>query len=216
MTRRRVVIVDDHPIVRQGLSQLFEQEPDLAVSGEAEDVDSAMDVIARTLPDLVLLDISLRYSNGLDLIRFVRSNYPHIHVLVLSLHETTAYAERVMQIGARGFVSKAEPVDNMLAAVRAVLQGGIYVSPPQRSSEQPSEEVELSSWSGSVRALTDRELEVFQLVGEGLNNIHIAENMKLSVKTVETYKAHIKRKLGLSNGTELVERAVRWNIGRLD
>lgn len=216
MTRRRIVIVDDHPIVRQGLSQLFEQEPDLSVSGEAEDVDGAIDLIARTLPDLVLLDISLRYSNGLDLIRFLRSNYPEIHVLVLSLHETAAYAERVIQIGARGFVSKAEPVDNMLAAVRSVLRGGIYVSPPQLSSALAHDEIDPSSWSGSVRSLTDRELEVFQLVGEGLTNIHIAENMKLSVKTVETYKAHIKRKLGLSNGTELVERAVRWNIGRLD
>ena len=220
MIQRRIVIVDDHPIVRQGLSQLIEQEADLSVCGEAEDVDVAKEVIARTIPDLVLLDISLKFSNGLDLIKFVKSSYPSIFVLVLSLHEASAYAERVLQIGARGFVSKAEAVDNMLLAVREVLAGGIYVSPPPKRigvlDGLPTGEMPWEQRGGSVRRLTDRELEVFQLVGNGMNNAHIADSMKLSVKTVETYKAHIKRKLGLANTVELVERAVKWNIGRLD
>jgi DNA-binding NarL/FixJ family response regulator len=218
--RRKIVIVDDHPIVRQGLVQLIEQEADLTVCGEAEDVDEAKSVVSRTRPDLVLLDISLRFSNGLDLIKYVKANHPEIFVLILSLHEVTAYAERVLRIGARGFVSKTEAVENMLVAVREVLSGGIYISPPTRrfyhNADADVGGGDTTAAAYLVATLTDREMELFQLVGTGMNNSSIAESMKLSLKTIETYKAHIKRKLGLANTTELVERAVRWNMGRFD
>jgi len=213
------MIVDDHPIVRQGLGQLINQEEDLLVCGEAAEVDEAKELIASTRPHLVLLDISLKNSNGIDLIKFIRSRHPEVFVLILSLHDATAYADRVLQSGARGFVSKAEAVENVVVAIREVLSGGIYVSPPSRFSvdEKGGDDDELrrARRRASIRLLTDRELELFQLVGNGMNNAAIAAAMKLSVKTIETYKAHIKRKLGLNDGTELIEQAVKWNIGNL-
>lgn len=217
MHKRRIVIVDDHPIVRQGLAQLVNQENDLLVCGEADDVDTAKAVIREIEPDLVLLDISLRNSNGIDLIKYIRSSHPGIFVLILSLHDASTYADRVLQSGARGFISKAEAVENVVVAIREVLAGGIYVSPPARPSSGDEEEGELRTARrrASIRLLTDRELELFQLIGNGMNNTAIASAMKLSVKTVETYKAHIKRKLALSDGTELIEQAVKWNIGNM-
>lgn len=219
MQKRRIVIVDDHPIVRQGLSQLVNQEEDLLVCGEAADVDTAKGVIGEIAPDLVLLDISLRNSNGLDLIKFIRTHFPRIFVLILSLHDASTYADRVLQSGARGFISKAEAVENVVVAIREVLAGGIYVSPPARftagGANGEEDDLRRARRRASIRLLTDRELELFQLVGNGMNNAAIAASMKLSVKTVETYKAHIKRKLGLADGTELIEQAVKWNIGNL-
>lgn len=220
MEKRRIMLIDDHPIVRQGLAQLIDEEEDLIVCGEASEVDEAKQTLARAQPDLVLLDISLRNSNGIDLIKFIRSNHPEVFVLVLSLHDASAYAERVLQSGARGFVSKAEAVEKMVVAIRTVLEGGIYVSPPSKplTSRSAADERELQTARrrASIRSLTDRELELFELVGNGMNNTAIATAMKLSLKTVETYKAHIKRKLGLHDGTELIEQAVKWNIGAWD
>lgn len=219
MQKRRIAIIDDHPIVRQGLARLIDQEEDLQVTGEASDVDEAKDLLSTQPLDLVLLDISLKNSNGIDLIKHIRSGYPEVLVLVLSLHDASAYADRVLQSGARGFVSKAEAVENVIVAIREVLQGGIYVSPPMRrfanGQEQPDLDSRTARRRSLMRLLTDRELEVFQLVGNGMNNAAIASAMKLSIKTVETYKAHIKRKLGLQDGTELIEQAVKWNIGNL-
>lgn len=217
MRERRIMIIDDHPIVRQGLAQLIGQEEDLVVCGEAAEVDEAKHLIARVRPDLVLLDISLKESNGIDLIKFIRSSYPLVFVLVLSLHDVSAYADRVLQSGARGFVSKAEAVENVVVAIREVLAGGIYVSPPARVTSskrrRDDEELQQARRRASIGSLTDRELELFQLLGNGMNNSAIATAMKLSVKTVETYKSHVKRKLGLNDGTELIEQAVKWNIG---
>ncbi len=219
MQKRRIAIIDDHPIVRQGLARLIDQEEDLQVTGEAGDVDEAKDLLAAQPLDLVLLDISLKNSNGIDLIKHIHSGYPEVLVLVLSLHDASAYADRVLQSGARGFVSKAEAVENVIVAIREVLEGGIYVSPPMRrlttAQEQPDLESRTARRRSLMRLLTDRELELFQLVGNGMNNAAIADAMKLSIKTVETYKAHIKRKLGIQDGTELIEQAVKWNIGNL-
>jgi DNA-binding NarL/FixJ family response regulator len=217
MHQRRIMIIDDHPIVRQGLAQLIGQELDLVVCGEAAEVDEAKQLLARVRPDLVLLDISLKESNGIDLIKFIRTNLPSVFVLVLSLHDASAYAERVLQSGARGFVSKAEAVENVVVAIREVMAGGIYVSPPTRHSVKglgsDGDEPSQARRRASISSLSDRELELFHLLGNGMNNAAIAASMKLSVKTVETYKAHIKRKLGLNDGTELIEQAVKWNIG---
>lgn len=217
MPERTIMIIDDHPIVRQGLAQLIGQEDDLIVCGEAAEVDEAKQLLAKVIPDLVLLDISLKNSNGIDLIKFIHSSYPHVFVLVLSLHDASAYADRVLQSGARGFVSKAEAVENVVVAIREVLSGGIYVSPPSRLANgkrgSDDEEVRWARRRASIGSLTDRELELFQLLGNGMNNTAIATAMKLSVKTVETYKAHIKRKLALNDGIELIEQAVKWNIG---
>jgi DNA-binding NarL/FixJ family response regulator len=211
------MIIDDHPIVRQGLTQLIEQEDDLHICGEAAGVDEAKEKLEKANPDLVLLDISLKNSNGIDLIKHIRTGFPEVYVLVLSLHDASAYADRVIQSGARGFVSKTEAVENVVIAIRAVLSGSIYVSLPMRQTPEmrraDGEDFRKARWPASIGSLTDRELEVFQLVGNGMNNLAVAEAMKLSVKTVETYKAHIKRKLGLHDGTELIEHAVKWNIG---
>lgn len=219
MQKRRIAIIDDHPIVRQGLARLIDQEEDLQVTGEASDVDEAKDLLSTRPLDLVLLDISLKSSNGIDLIKHIRTGYPEVLVLVLSLHDASAYADRVLQSGARGFVSKAEAVENVIVAIREVLEGGIYVSPPMRRmgarQEQSDPDSRTARRRSLMRLLTDRELELFQLVGNGMNNAAIASAMKLSIKTVETYKAHIKRKLGLQDGTELIEQAVKWNIGNL-
>lgn len=213
------MIIDDHPIVRQGLSRLIDQEDDLQVCGEASEVDEAKEILSSAVPDLVLLDLSLKNSNGMDLIKHIRSAYPEVYVLVLSLHDASAYADRVLQSGARGFVSKAEAVENVVVAIREVLSGGIYVSPPVRwlagKRGDSDDDLRGARRRASIRLLTDRELELFQLVGNGMNNAAIAQSMKISIKTVETYKAHIKRKLELNDGTELIEQAVKWNIGNL-
>jgi DNA-binding NarL/FixJ family response regulator len=208
---KTIYIVDDHPIVRKGLADLIEQEPSLAVVGEAASADEAIREIPRTPPDLVILDMSLHGTSGLDLLGHLRARVPGIRVLVLSMHDETLYAERAIRAGARGYVMKHEATGSILAAIRKVLAGDIYLS-----EEMTSRALERALVGGSLEPcspldiLSDRELQVFELIGQGNATTQIARKLHLSVKTVETYRAKIKQKLGLSNGIDLVRHAVQW------
>ncbi len=211
-----IVVVDDHPIVRQGLIRLISSEPNLRVVGEAEDSDSALDVVRVEHPSLVLVDLSLKNSSGIELIKDIAALAPEAKVLVVSLHDESVYAERALRAGARGFVMKSEAIDDVLVAIKVVVSGGVYLSPSLKS-----ELIDLQfSHQGSARAttgiesLSDRELEVLQLLGEGKGPGIIAQALNLSVKTVETYKSHLKQKLNLKDTTALVQYAVKFCLDK--
>ncbi len=209
--RKKIVIIDDHPIVRQGLAQLINQAKDLQIIGEAESTAEAVSLINETLPSLALVDITLRDSNGIELIKDLKKLHPRMPVLVVSLHDESIYAERALRAGAKGYIMKAEAIDNIMTAIRVVLSGGIYLSNKFRA--QILEKLTNQQTNKSLLdILSDRELEVFQLMGEGLNTREIAETLFLSIKTIETYKSHLKRKLNLKNSTELIQHAVEWNL----
>ncbi|MBN1649633.1 MAG: response regulator transcription factor [Spirochaetales bacterium] len=209
--KRKVVVIDDHPIVRQGFVQLINMEDDLQVVGEAETASEALRIISTQKPDLALIDLSLKDSNGLELIKDVIHIIPELPILVVSLHDENIYAERALRAGAKGFIMKAEATDNVMTAIRQVLNGNIYLS-----NELKLKLVEkMTSGSGKgnispVDVLSDRELEVFMFIGKGLKTRAIAESLNLSIKTIETYKSHLKLKLDLQDGTELIQRAVEW------
>lgn len=211
--KKRIVIVDDHPIIRQGFAQLINQEEDLAVIGEAEDAPGAVELIEETKPDLALVDLSLKNSNGIELIKDLGKIQPELKVLVISLHDESVYAERALRAGARGFIMKAEATESVMTAIRMVLRGEIYLSEKMRNHLLSS-----MTGGGSSRALSptellsDRELEVFQAIGRGASTREIAESLCLSVKTIETYKSHLKQKLDLKNSTELMQVAVEWHL----
>lgn len=207
-----VLIVDDHPIVRKGLAQLISHEPDMNVCGDAEDVEQALAQVARLHPDIVIVDLTLKKLSGLDLIRQLQNLQPDLATLVLSMHDESLYAERALRAGARGYIMKQEGTDKLVTAIRTVLAGDIYVSERMaarmlgklvggRSSEAP----------GSVMdRLSDRELEVFELLGRGLSTRQVAERLNVSVKTIESHREHIKQKLQLRNANELIQHATQW------
>lgn len=208
-------MVDDHPIMRQGLSLLIENEPDLTVAAEARTAEEAVAEVAREKPDLALIDITLPGRSGLELIKDLQAMEPDLPTLVLSMHDETLYAERVLRAGARGYVMKQEGGKKLIEAIRRVLDGQISVS------EKMSARI-LEIFSGRagqsnqspVERLTDREFEVFQMIGEGLGTRQIADRLKLSVKTVEVHRGHIKEKLNTKTGPELIRYAVRWAESR--
>jgi DNA-binding NarL/FixJ family response regulator len=211
--KHRVLVVDDHPIVRQGLALLINREPDLVVCGEAEEAGSAAEAIATLNPDIVILDISLGGPDGLELLKQVRARDADLPVLVLSMHDEAIYAERALRAGANGYIMKQEATDLVLVAIRRILAGQVYV-PDQVASRMLGQFVR-----GSVpgprpplAGLSDRELEVFRLIGEGSSTREIAEGLHLSVKTVESYQAHIKEKLALRNARELQHHAIEWRL----
>jgi len=211
--KRRVFIVDDHAIVRQGLTLLIDREADFMVCGDAQEAHSALQAMATTEPDILIVDISLNGPDGLDLVKAVRSRSPLLPILVLSMHDESIYAERAIRAGANGYIMKQEATDRMLTALRRILDGEIYLSERAASRivqqyVRGSQEGERSTLSG----LSDRELEVFRLIGEGHTTRHIADELHLSIKTVETYQAHIKEKLSLRNARELVQRAIEWHM----
>ncbi len=205
----KVLLVDDHPIVRQGVRRLIEKEPGLTVCGEAEDAPEALALIETTRPDLVVLDLSLKQSSGFDLILDLKRRWEHLPVLVLSMYSEDVYAERVLRAGASGYIMKQEAPKKVISAIWSVLEGVVYVS------EKVSAGI-LQSMAGrragvsSIDSLSDRELQVFQMIGEGMTHQHIADKLMLSVKTIESHVEHIKRKLGLSSGRELLQRAIEW------
>ncbi len=211
--KNRVFVVDDHPIVRQGLALLINREADLAVCGEAEDAQTAVHSVATTKPDILIVDISLNGPDGLDLLKDIRIRYPELPVLILSMHDESVYAERALRAGAQGYIMKQEATEKVLVALRRILTGEIYVSERianrmlQRYIGSPS-----AGRASSIADLTDRELEVFRLIGEGHSTRQIAEELHISIKTVESYQAHIKEKLSLRSARELVQHAIQWNI----
>ncbi len=208
----KIYIVDDHPIVRKGLCQLIDQEPDLKVTGEAEDAVQAMSLLEKNNPDIVLVDISLKGSSGIELIKNIRSKYQSLPILVVSMHEEALYAERALRAGSRGYIMKQEPPENMLRAIRSILDGGIYVS-ESMGSRMINTIADGGQSNSPIERLSDRELEVFQMIGEGKSTRAIAEELLLSIKTVESYREKIKNKLQLKNATELVQRAIQWVTG---
>ena len=211
--KSRILVVDDHPIVRQGLALLINQEADLLVCGEAEEAMGAMHVLASSKPDVLIVDISLNGPDGLDLLKNIRNVYPTLPVLILSMHDESIYAERALRAGANGYIMKQEATEKVLVALRRILGGEIYVS--DRIANKMLKHYITGSGSlrpSSIADLSDRELEVFRLIGEGHGTRQIAEELHLSVKTVESYQAHIKEKLSLRSARELMQHAIQWNM----
>jgi len=210
--KKHVYLVDDHPIVRQGLIKLIEQESDLEVCGEAGSVSAALEDIRKLDPDVILVDISLEDSNGLELIKLIDDLGLQIPMLVLSMHDESLYAEHALRAGASGYVMKQAAANTLIQAIEKVMDGEIYVS--KTMSSQMLKMAFRSSGSEEPRTgaelLSLRELEVFELIGRGNSTREIADQLNLSIKTIETYRAHIKEKLHLRSGTELMQRAVHW------
>jgi len=211
--KKRILVVDDHPIVRQGLALLINREADLVVCGEAEDAMAAMHVLASAKPDVLIVDLSLNGPDGLDLLKNIRSVHSTLPVLILSMHDELIYAERALRAGANGYIMKQVATEKVLVAVRRILTGEVYVS-DRIANRMLKHYITGSGTPGnsSIADLSDRELEVFRLIGEGHGTRQIAEELHLSIKTVESYQAHIKEKLCLRSARELVQHAVEWNV----
>jgi DNA-binding NarL/FixJ family response regulator len=208
---KRILIVDDHPVFRRGIGALVGEQADLAVCGEAEGAPSALEAMRQLKPDLALLDISMPGTNGIELIKLMLAEQPKLLILILSMHDESLYALRALRAGAKGYVMKAEAMNYVIAAIRKVLNHEIYVSP--RFSERLVFRAvqSLEGGMGSpVDKLSDRELEVLQLLGKGSGTREIANNLHLSVKTIETHRAHIKEKLGFKDAGEMVRFAIDW------
>jgi DNA-binding NarL/FixJ family response regulator len=207
--KKRLLILDDHPMMREGLAQLINNEPDLIVCGEAGTGKEGLDLIGKLNPDLLLADISLPDKNGLEVIKDTQALHSGVAVLVISMHDESLYAERVLRAGARGYIMKQEGGKKLMEAIRQVLGGKIYVS--EKMSSNILESLSASRKEGrALENLTDREFEILQLLGQGKSTREIAEQNHLSPKTVEAHRANIKRKLNFKTGPELVRYAVRW------
>jgi DNA-binding NarL/FixJ family response regulator len=209
--RKAIFVVDDHPMTRYGVVQLINDEPDLMVCGEAEDRHEAIAAIPPKKPDLVIIDLTLKNSDGMELIKDIRSRWPKLRMLVVSMHDESLYAERVIRAGALGYITKQEATRNILVAIRRVLEGTIYLN------EKIASHIisRLTAHAGAVAAtpaelLSDRELQVFDLTGQGLNTGEIAVRLNIAVKTIETYRARIREKLKLRNASELLQSAISW------
>lgn len=210
----RIVVVDDHPVVRQGLVMTLGRQPGLAICGEASGMAEALKVISESKPDLVLTDLDLDDSSGIDLIKNLKADNSDLPALVLSMHDEEVYAERVLRAGARGYLMKHETPEKVAEGVRQALAGEIVLSPKMKSRILGSLSGAKPSKAGfSLEKLTDRELEVFRLIGGGLTTRLMAEKLSLSIKTVEAHLAHIKSKLGAESGRELQRRAYAWTTG---
>lgn len=212
VAKRSVFIVDDHPLVREGLTNLINGQSDLTVCGEAKDSAEAIDGIAKERPDVAIIDISLTNESGLELIKNLVKQFPQVAVVVLSMHDEALYAERALRAGARGYVMKHETSKSVLASIRRVIGGDIYVS--ERIVNRMA--LRLSSArkpmaTSPVERLSDRELEIFQLLGQGRTPSEIARDLNLSLKTVQAYCARAKEKFGVTSLTELLRAAIRWD-----
>jgi DNA-binding NarL/FixJ family response regulator len=207
----KVFLVDDHPLVREWLTQVIEQEPDLAVCGEADDAHEALDNVIKLVPDIVIVDISLKTTHGVALVKDIKAQFKKMPILVLSMHDESLYAERVLRAGAMGYITKQEATRNIMRAIRQVLKGDIFVSETMASRMVHKLVAgNVQEHKSSIERLTDRELEVFQLIGRGLGTRRIAEELRLGIKTVESYRARIKDKLDLADGTQLLQQAIQW------
>ena len=208
--KRRIFLVDDHPLVRDGLANLINRRDDLIVCGEAEDSTGATAEIAETDPDIALIDISLKNESGLDLVKKLRNQFPTVGLIVLSMHDEALYAERALRAGARGYVMKRETTKSVIASIYRVLEGGVYVS--QRVADSMARRLGLSKKAASspVERLSDRELEIFRLLGQGRTTSQIATDLHLSLKTVQAYCARAKEKFGFSSLGDLLRAAIRW------
>lgn len=213
-SKTRIFLVDDHPIVRRGLQLLISLEPDMAVCGDADSAPAALEKILALKPDLVVIDLALAAGSGLDLIKQVRSQNPKLKLLVFSMRDEGVYAERALRAGANGYITKAEGTEKALEAIRAILQGKSFVS--EKISAKMVDRIASGGASGqtALELLSDRELEVLELIGEGQGSREIAEQLGVSLKTVESHREHIKAKLGLNGASELVRYAINWGRTR--
>ncbi len=209
--KSKILVVDDHPMIREGLVRLVDNEQDLAICGQADDASEALKAISETKPDVVVVDISLKSSSGIELMKSIKAQYPKLPVLILSMHNEALYAERALRAGAMGYIMKQEASEKLLTAIRHVLGGQIFVS--DKVSKRLIRKLvrgKVDIVASPVDSLSDRELEVFHLIGQGYGTSQIAEKLYLSVKTIETYRTHIKEKLNLADSHELLQYAIQW------
>ncbi|MDP6358638.1 MAG: response regulator transcription factor [Planctomycetota bacterium] len=208
--RSRIFVLDDHPILRQGMALLVNQQDDLVICGEAEDALTALNSIESSQPDLMIVDISLKGTNGIDFIKRCLDKHPDLPILVLSMHDESLYAERALRAGARGYIMKKEATENLLEAIRVILNSGVYLS---KCVSDRMEEDWLKPGQrpkGPLERLSDRELEILEQIGRGRKTRIIAEEFGLSVKTVEAHREHIKAKLKIDSANELLRYATQW------
>lgn len=209
--KRKIFIVDDHPIVRKGLSQMINQEADLVVCGEADSAQHALESLKKSQPDLIIVDISLQGIDGIELIKIIKARYSNLPALVVSMHDESLFAERALRVGARGYIMKQEAIEKMMEAIRRVLRGELYISEGVSANiVKRFIDGKTEATKSAIESLSVRELEVFQLIGKGIGTRQIADNLNVSIKTVESYRANIKEKLNLKNATELMKHAVHW------
>lgn len=214
----RVVIVDDHPLVRERLTEVIQSEPGFIICGEAEDRIEALEVISTTRPDIAIVDLTLKNSNGIDLIKDIRARGPDLKVLVVSMHDETLHAERAIRAGARGYITKQEATRKILQALDTVRRGEVYLSDKVAMSIARQATGHPRARPGlRIDRLSDREFQVFELIGKGCSTRDIAAKLHLDIRTIETYRARIKEKLGLNNANELLQHAIHWGqIGGSD
>ncbi len=215
MSKRRILVVDDHPLVREWLTNLIDQTSDLTVCGEAGDAKTALQVVSRERPDLAIIDLSLGGDSGIDLIRTIREQFPSVTMIVLSMHDERLYGERAIRAGAHGYIMKRESSTKIIEAIHQVLAGSNYLS---RELTQLFAQKFVSGSGGDaspMNVLCARELEVFRLIGQGYETREIANALEVNIKTVQTYCTRIKEKLKLSSGAELLREAMRWNDASL-
>mgnify|MGYP001101453199 CR=1 len=207
----RVVVVDDHPMLRERLALLIEKEPDMTVCGEADNIHDAFDLIVAQRPDIAIVDITLKGSSGLELVKNLKAQEIPTPVLILSMHDESLYADRALRSGARGYITKQEDSEEVMAAIRCVLSGKVYLSANHTATilNRITEQGPQAS-TPDIHLLADRELEVFQMIGQGRTTREIAELLHLGTKTVDTYRERIKQKLGLKNAAALYHRAAQW------
>ena len=204
-----ILIVDDHPLVRAGFAQLIGDTPDLEVCGEAGDMASALQLLDMNTPDLAIIDLSLAGGSGLDLIEHIKARNSEILMLVASMHDESLYAERVLAAGARGYINKQEAQEKIIQAIRQVLKGKVYLS-EHMTERILNNMVSRTDDKQGIGALSNRELQVFEMIGQGIAPGKMAKQLNLSIKTIETHQAHIKKKLGVSSAHKLTHRAIRW------
>lgn len=201
-----IFIVDDHPVVRQGLRQLIEGEPEFSVCGEAANVHETLrSITSPGLPDLAIIDLSLPDGNGLDLIKRLLVRFPNLLILISSMHDENMFAERALKAGAKGYINKQASGDELIDAMKQILEGKTYFSPEVEQHLSPNNDA-------AAQKLSDRELEVFEFIGRGLSTGDIARRLSLSIKTVESHRANIKKKLGLASAGELTRSAIQWSL----
>lgn len=209
--KARILIVDDHTIVRQGIAQLVNREPDLDVCEEAGDAESAVAVLAKTAVDLAIVDISLPGTSGIELVKQIRDSHPQLPVLVMSMHDEALYSDRAFRAGAKGYVMKQEATEKLLAAIRKILNGGVYVSDRMQTvMVQRFLNSGVDETVSFIDNLTDREFEILRMIGQGLTVAEIADKLGRSAKTVEAHRANLREKLGLKRAAELARFATQW------
>jgi DNA-binding NarL/FixJ family response regulator len=209
--KNKVMLVDDHPLVREWLANLINEQPDLRICGEASNAPQAFQKIGEEKPDIAIVDISLEGGSGIELIKNIKFAHPDVAMIVLSMHDEALYAERALRAGARGYIMKREATKKILKAIHAVLEGKLYIS--DKISDAMTEKISAggsTSTDSPIEQLSDRELEVFQLIGRGYSTRQIADHMRVGFKTVQTYSARLKEKFKFDNSTQLLHEAIRW------